>query len=54
MSSGRLTVAEWIEDEAMLDTMRSFKIDLVQGYHLSKPAPAQGVIEAHLSTNSKS
>jgi EAL domain-containing protein (putative c-di-GMP-specific phosphodiesterase class I) len=47
-SSGRLTVAEWIEDEAMLDTVRSFKVDLVQGYHLSKPAPAQGVIEAHL------
>jgi diguanylate cyclase (GGDEF)-like protein len=53
-SSGRLTVAEWIEDEAMLNTVRSFKVDLVQGYHLSKPAPAQGVIEAHLSTNSKS
>jgi diguanylate cyclase (GGDEF)-like protein len=45
-SSGRLTVAEWIEDEAMLNTVRNYKVDLVQGYHLSKPAPAAQVIEA--------
>jgi diguanylate cyclase (GGDEF)-like protein len=44
-SSGRLTVAEWIEDETMLDTMKGYKVDLVQGYHLSKPAPALSVIE---------
>jgi EAL domain-containing protein (putative c-di-GMP-specific phosphodiesterase class I) len=48
-SSDRLTVAEWIEDEAMLNTVRGFKIDLVQGYHLSKPAPAKEVIGEFLA-----
>lgn len=49
-SSGRLTVAEWIEDEAMLETVRGYKVDLVQGYHLSKPAPAIEVIDRLLIT----
>ena len=39
-SSNRKTVAEWIEDEAMLNTVKSFNIDLAQGYLLSKPVPA--------------
>jgi diguanylate cyclase (GGDEF)-like protein len=49
-SSGRLTVAEWIEDEAMLETVRGYKVDLVQGYHLSKPAPAKEAIDRLLVT----
>jgi diguanylate cyclase (GGDEF)-like protein len=43
-SSGKLTVAEWIEDETMLSTAIRYKIDLVQGFHLSRPAPAMQVI----------
>jgi diguanylate cyclase (GGDEF)-like protein len=43
--SGRLTVAEWVENEATLDRMRGFGIDLVQGYHLSRPAPASEVLK---------
>jgi diguanylate cyclase (GGDEF)-like protein len=43
--SNRLTVAEWIEDEAMLQTIQSYGVDLAQGFHLSKPQPALEVIE---------
>ncbi len=43
--SNRLTVAEWIEDEAMLKTVQSYGVDLAQGFHLSKPQPALTVIE---------
>jgi diguanylate cyclase (GGDEF)-like protein len=43
--SGRLTVAEWVENEATLDRMRGFGIDLVQGYHLSRPAPATEILK---------
>jgi diguanylate cyclase (GGDEF)-like protein len=45
-SSGKLTVAEWIEDEEMLATAVKFKIDLVQGFHLSRPAPAAQAVRA--------
>jgi EAL domain-containing protein (putative c-di-GMP-specific phosphodiesterase class I) len=48
-SSNRLTVAEWVEDEAMLNTVRSYDIDLVQGYYLSKPTPAKEVIANYLA-----
>ncbi len=47
--SGRLTVAEWVENEAILDRMRDFGIDLAQGYLLSKPEPANKVL--NLSKN---
>jgi diguanylate cyclase (GGDEF)-like protein len=43
--SGRLTVAEWVENEAMLERMRGFGVDLAQGYHLSRPAPAREVLK---------
>jgi diguanylate cyclase (GGDEF)-like protein len=48
-SSGRRTVAEWIEDEAMLETVRSFHVDYVQGYHLSRPEPALKVIASTIN-----
>ena len=44
--SQRLTVAEWIEDAAMLQNVRDYGVDLVQGYHLSKPRLANHVLEA--------
>jgi diguanylate cyclase (GGDEF)-like protein len=43
--SNRLTVAEWVEDEAMLKTIQGYGVDLAQGFHLSKPQPALTVIE---------
>lgn len=37
---GMETVAEGIEDEATLETMRSLGVDHAQGYYLGRPAPA--------------
>jgi diguanylate cyclase (GGDEF)-like protein len=48
-SSGRKTVAEWIENETMLETVRGFSVDYVQGFHLSKPEPALKVITGFIS-----
>jgi EAL domain-containing protein (putative c-di-GMP-specific phosphodiesterase class I) len=45
-STGKLTVAEWIDNEEMLATAIQFKVDLVQGFHLSEPAPAAQVVQA--------
>jgi diguanylate cyclase (GGDEF)-like protein/PAS domain S-box-containing protein len=36
---GRRTVAEYIEDAATMDLMRSFGVDLAQGYHVGRPQP---------------
>jgi EAL domain-containing protein (putative c-di-GMP-specific phosphodiesterase class I) len=49
-SSGKLTVAEWIEDEVMLETAKLYKVDLVQGFHLSRPMPALELIAARQVT----
>lgn len=34
---GLKTVAEFVENEAILDTLRHLKIDFAQGYHLGRP-----------------
>ena len=39
------TVAEGVEDEATLELLRTFGVDLVQGYHLGRPAPLK--LDAH-------
>jgi diguanylate cyclase (GGDEF)-like protein len=31
------TIAEWVEDEATLDALRSIGIDYAQGFHISRP-----------------
>ncbi|MCP4286446.1 MAG: EAL domain-containing protein [Gammaproteobacteria bacterium] len=31
------TIAEWVEDEATLDSLKSIGIDYTQGFHISKP-----------------
>jgi diguanylate cyclase (GGDEF)-like protein len=46
-TSGKLTVAEWIENDEMLQTAIRYKVDLVQGFHLSRPLPASTVIRMH-------
>ena len=33
------TVAEYVEDEAILDAVRKFGIDYAQGYHIGRPGP---------------
>jgi len=36
---GLRTIAECVEDEATLELLRAFGIDLVQGFFIGKPAP---------------
>lgn len=43
--SQRLSVAEWIEDAVMLQTVRDYGVDLVQGFHLSRPRLAMNVLD---------
>ena len=31
------TIAEWVEDEQTLNTLRDIGVDYVQGYHLGRP-----------------
>ena len=38
-AGGKQVVAEWIEDEASLALVKSFGVDLVQGYLFGRPAP---------------
>lgn len=35
---GKVTVAEFVEDAATLDMLRSFGVDMAQGYHLDRPS----------------
>lgn len=37
--SGRLTVAEFVEDEPTLELLRRLDVDFAQGYHIGRPAP---------------
>ncbi len=37
-TSGKLTIAEFVEDQAILDLISSYGIDYAQGYHLGKPS----------------
>ena len=36
-ASGRKVIAEWIEDESILNMVRAYDVDLLQGYLLCKP-----------------
>lgn len=36
---GKKTVAEFVENEAVLGILRDLRVDYAQGYHLGKPAP---------------
>ncbi len=42
------TVAEGVEDEATLELLREFGVDLVQGYHLGRPAPLESAMDLNL------
>lgn len=43
---GMRTVAEFVENETILDTVRSLGVDLAQGFHLHRPAAAAVAIAA--------
>jgi EAL domain-containing protein (putative c-di-GMP-specific phosphodiesterase class I) len=36
----RATIAEWVEDAATLDMVRSLGMDYAQGHHIGRPLPA--------------
>jgi diguanylate cyclase (GGDEF)-like protein/PAS domain S-box-containing protein len=38
------SVAEWVEDEATLELLRGFDVDLVQGFHVAQPFPAENLV----------
>jgi EAL domain-containing protein (putative c-di-GMP-specific phosphodiesterase class I) len=38
---GIKTIAEGVESQVTLELLRSFGVDLVQGYHLGRPAPVE-------------
>jgi EAL domain-containing protein (putative c-di-GMP-specific phosphodiesterase class I) len=41
---GKRVVAEFVEDEATLQMLRLFGVDMVQGYYLGRPGPVKDVI----------
>lgn len=45
---GMVTVAEFVETEAILNTVREIGIDMAQGYFLGKPMPLTEVFDRHL------
>lgn len=46
VAAGKQTVAEFVENDAVLATLQDIGVDLVQGYRLDKPSPLQDKIAA--------
>ena len=42
---GLQTIAEWVEDEAVLDSLKEIGVDYAQGFHLHKPQMISDMIE---------
>jgi EAL domain-containing protein (putative c-di-GMP-specific phosphodiesterase class I) len=40
------TIAEFVENEQILDKLREIGIDYAQGYHLGKPQPIASLLES--------
>jgi len=40
---GKLTVAEFVEDEETLELLRELRVDMVQGYHIGMPSAENGL-----------
>jgi Amt family ammonium transporter len=36
---GLKTIAEWVENEAVLDELREIGVDFAQGYAIGRPSP---------------
>jgi EAL domain-containing protein (putative c-di-GMP-specific phosphodiesterase class I) len=54
---GKLTIAEFVEDQETLEVLTRLGVDYAQGYHLSRPEPLQNhllaQVTAKLATESK-
>jgi EAL domain-containing protein (putative c-di-GMP-specific phosphodiesterase class I) len=35
------TIAEFVEDERVLEHLRAYGVDFAQGYHLGRPVPVE-------------
>lgn len=51
---GKKTVAEFVENEHHLQTLRSIKVDYSQGYHLGKPELLENISASYLHNRAKS
>ena len=40
---GLRTIAEFVESDAILQRLREFEVDFVQGYHVGRPAPVEEI-----------
>ena len=40
---GLRTIAEFVENEEILDKLREFGVDFAQGYHIGKPGPVEDI-----------
>ena len=38
---GMRTIAEFVEDELVLEHLREYGVDLAQGYHVGRPQPVE-------------
>ena len=41
---GKQTVAEFVEDGAILERLQELGVDFVQGYHVGRPVLAEGLL----------
>ena len=44
---GLKTIAEYVENQAILEVLRVLEVDSFQGYEIAKPAPINELIEMH-------
>lgn len=49
---GKKTVAEFVEDEHILDALRRIGVDYAQGYHIGKPIPVETLLVSNESSSS--
>ena len=45
---GLKTVAEFVENQAIVDELRDLGVDYAQGYHLGKPGPLSELLEVRM------
>lgn len=48
---GKKAVAEYVENEEILEILKDMGIDFVQGYHIGRPLPAEKIIVKNISPN---
>ena len=48
---GIRTIAEFVEDQAILDLLARIGVDYAQGYHIGRPGPAEQTLTPAIATN---